>query len=121
MTKKISNQLMEGSEGEKLAMGNRILWVVKECYDGNQSACAKDIGITKGSLSIIVQGKNYPSFKAIRNLLAKNPSISPDWLILGKGPSTREVNENEETLKRRIEELESHIRRTTEAYKKLGL
>ena len=112
---------MEVSEEEKLAVGNRFLWVVRECYENNQSACAKDIGITKGSLSIITQGKNYPSFKAIRNLLVKNPVISSDWLILGKSPRLRTINESEETLKKRITELELYIKKTNEAYKKLKL
>ena len=112
---------MEETEKDKSAIGERFAGVVRTCYNDNQSACARDIGITKGSLSGIIQGRNYPGFKAIRNLLAKNPSISPDWLILGKSPSTRTVNESEEKLRERIAELEFNMRKMTETFKSLGI
>ena len=52
--------------------------------------CADIIGITRSSMSHIINGRNNPSLDVMRKILENFPNINPEWLILGKGEMYRQ-------------------------------
>ena len=52
--------------------------------------CADIIGITRSSMSHIINGRNNPSLDVMRKILENFPNINPEWFILGKGEMYRQ-------------------------------
>lgn len=52
--------------------------------------CADIIGITRSSMSHIINGRNNPSLDVMRKILENFPNINPEWLILGEGEMYRQ-------------------------------
>ena len=44
-----------------------------------------ELGISAGTLSNIIGGRNKPSLELLKSIAAHYPSIQSDWLFLGKG------------------------------------
>jgi transcriptional regulator with XRE-family HTH domain len=51
---------------------------------------AEEIGVQPSSISHIISGRNNPSLDFVMKLLAKYPSLSPDWLLFGNGDMMRD-------------------------------
>jgi len=52
---------------------------------------AEIMGVQPSGISHILAGRNKPRFDFLERLLRRFPEISPDWLLLGKGPMFRET------------------------------
>lgn len=50
-----------------------------------QTRFAEVMGVTKGSVSQLLAGRNRPGYDFIEKLLKNFPDINIDWLITGKG------------------------------------
>ena len=48
------------------------------------------MGIQRSGLSHLLSGRNNPSFEFIQKMLSTFPSLSADWLLLGKGKPYKE-------------------------------
>lgn len=46
---------------------------------------AEAIGISRGAVSQIKSGRSYPSLDVALKILERFPTLSSDWLLLGKG------------------------------------
>lgn len=55
----------------------------------NASELAKKLGVEASAISHIKSGRNKPSFDFVVKILAAFPHISPDWLLLDRGPYSR--------------------------------
>lgn len=53
------------------------------------SGFCNTLGIQRSALTHILNGRNKPSLVLIEKILRKFPEISPDWLLLDKGPMLR--------------------------------
>ena len=54
------------------------------------SRLAEILGINPAGISHILAGRNKPGFDLLQKILLRFPRISPDWLLLDKGPMYRE-------------------------------
>lgn len=50
---------------------------------------SQELGISAGTLSNILGGRNKPSLDLLQNIAAHYPHIQADWLFLGKGEMYR--------------------------------
>lgn len=53
------------------------------------SQLAERLEINPAGISHILAGRNKPSFDFLQKMLTKFPRLSPDWLLLDKGPMYR--------------------------------
>ena len=53
------------------------------------SQLAERLEINPAGISHILAGRNKPSFDFLQKMLLKFPRLSPDWLLLDKGPMYR--------------------------------
>lgn len=60
----------------------------------NASQFSDAIGIQRATISHIIAGRNNPSLDMVMKILTKFPEISPDWLLWGKEPMKRSLQEN---------------------------
>ena len=66
-----------------------------------------ELGISAGTLSNIIGGRNKPSLELLKSIAAHYPSIQSDWLFLGKGEMyTSDSITTEFTLKPIIKTIE---------------
>jgi plasmid maintenance system antidote protein VapI len=63
---------------------DRILNILRE-ENLSSSKFADILDVQRSSISHIISGRNKPSLDFIQKVLKNFPSISPDWLIIGKG------------------------------------
>jgi len=63
---------------------DRILKLLHE-ENLSSSKFADILDVQRSSISHIISGRNKPSLDFIQKVLKNFPSISPDWLIIGKG------------------------------------
>jgi transcriptional regulator with XRE-family HTH domain len=67
------------------AMKDRILQIMKD--KGLQAVSFADtIGVSPGTISHILNGRNDPSKVTIDKILSAFPDISSSWLLSGEGP-----------------------------------
>lgn len=52
---------------------------------------AEIMGVQPSGISHILAGRNKPRYDFLERLLRRFPDISPDWLLLGRGPMFREM------------------------------
>ncbi len=52
---------------------------------------AEQIRIQPGTISNIMAGRNKPSLDVMQRILEKYPTLSPEWLIAGRGEMWRTV------------------------------
>ncbi len=55
----------------------------------NAKTFAEEVGISAGTLSNILGGRNNPSLDVVQNVLNRFRTISADWLVLDVGPMYR--------------------------------
>lgn len=55
------------------------------------SHLADMLGINPAGISHILAGRNKPGFELLQKILLRFPRISPDWLLLDKGPMYRDA------------------------------
>ncbi|WP_418983669.1 helix-turn-helix domain-containing protein [Alistipes sp.] len=53
------------------------------------SQLAEMLGINPAGISHILAGRNKPGFDLLQKILRRFPRISPDWLLLDRGPMYR--------------------------------
>ena len=51
----------------------------------NSKQLSLELGVSPGTISNILSGRNKPSLELLQNVAAKFPFIQSDWLFLGKG------------------------------------
>ena len=51
----------------------------------NAKQFSQEIGVSAGTISNIIGGRNKPSLELLKSIAAHYPSIQSDWLFLGKG------------------------------------
>ncbi len=61
---------------------------------------AEIIGVQPSSISHVLSGRNKPGFDFIQKILGKFPSLSAEWLIMGRGMMYRELTDEQKTLQR---------------------
>jgi DNA-binding XRE family transcriptional regulator len=66
----------------------RIIRIMNE-ENMNASQFSESIGIQRAAISHILAGRNNPSLDVIKKILKRFPTISPDWLLSGEGPTRR--------------------------------
>lgn len=65
-------------------MKERIMQIMQS-LNMNQQDFAKEIGISAGSLSSILKGRNNPTLNHVEAIIKRFPNISLDWLVKGEG------------------------------------
>lgn len=78
----------------------RVSLLVDYFCKGNKTAFGRETDILPGVLASITGGRlSKPSFELLQKIMIRYPSVSGDWLILGRGPMiiTRAVS-NESTV-----------------------
>ena len=70
---------------------NRILEFLRS-ENITSAQFAQEIGVQPSGISHIISGRNKPSLDFIVKMVLRYPSLSTDWLLLGKGPMYREGN-----------------------------
>ena len=78
-------------------MRDRIIQVMEK-VGMSQAQFASTIGVQRAAFSHVISGRNNPSLDVMMKILNAFPSISPDWLLLGKGNIFRENIPESETL-----------------------
>jgi hypothetical protein len=65
----------------------RISLLVDYFCSGNKTAFGRETDILPGVLASITGGRlSKPSFELLQKIMTRYPSVSGDWLILGRGP-----------------------------------
>ena len=54
---------------------------------------ADEIGVQPSGISHILSGRNNPSLDFVIKMLHRYPSLSPDWLLFGKGSMYRYISQ----------------------------
>ena len=73
---------------------NKRLQQFLEAENLTAAKLADILGVQRSGLSHILSARNKPSYDFILTILNKYPSLSPDWLITGKGKMYRDQNED---------------------------
>lgn len=72
-------------------VAERITQLVNHFCQGNKAAFGRAADIQSGVLAGIVGGReSKPGFEILQKLLTAYPTVSPDWLLFGRGPMQRE-------------------------------
>ncbi|MBR1922243.1 MAG: helix-turn-helix transcriptional regulator [Paludibacteraceae bacterium] len=69
--------------------GRQKIQKIMESENLNARQFAERVGISAGTLSNILNGRNNPSLDVMQNILNSFRTISSDWLILDSGPMYR--------------------------------
>jgi transcriptional regulator with XRE-family HTH domain len=69
---------------EHLEIKDRILKILNT-ENISSAKFADIIGVQRSNISHILSGRNNPGLDFLQKVLIKFPSISPEWLIIGKG------------------------------------
>jgi len=64
---------------------------------------AEIIGVQPSSISHILSGRNKPGFDFIQKILANFPTLSAEWLIMGRGPVYKQQNIQRDLFSETIE------------------
>ena len=90
----------------------RIEWVVNEFYGGKYSRLAKNLNVAPATISQILQGGAYPSWKVFVGILKLHPEVNPDWFLHDRGAKIRHTDndhmaiiEQNQRFRQSIEEL----------------
>jgi hypothetical protein len=69
------------------SINQRINFLIDHFERGNKSAFGRRVDMKSGVVGDLVGGRlNKPSYDAIVKILSAYPSVSTDWLVLGRGP-----------------------------------
>ena len=71
----------------------RLLQIM-EAEGMNAKQFSSEVGISQGTLSNIISGRNRPSLDVMQQVLNRFRNVQTDWLILGLGSMYRQNNEN---------------------------
>lgn len=79
-------------------VSERILQLVDHFHQGNKTAFGRAANIQSGVLAGIVGGReSKPGFEILQKLLTAYPTVSPTWLLFGRGEMlTQAIAEPEE-------------------------
>ncbi|MGL4364597.1 MAG: helix-turn-helix domain-containing protein [Bacteroidales bacterium] len=72
-------------------MKHRIAELINH-FQLTPSVFAEKINVQRSSISHIISGRNKPSYDFIEKILLTFPSVSAEWLLLGKGKIVRNDN-----------------------------
>jgi hypothetical protein len=76
---------------KEVPVSERIKILFQHFGDGNLSAFAREISVSAQAIRDLMKGeKGGPSWPVLQNILRAFPSISTDWLVLGKGKMLRQ-------------------------------
>jgi len=76
-------------------MKERIIHIMEK--EGlTSSKFAESIGIQRAAMSHIISGRNNPSLDVVTKILYRYPTISPEWLLMGKGEMFKARNSQTE-------------------------
>ncbi len=64
----------------------------------NAKQFAEEVGIQPGTISNIMKDRNKPSLEVLQKVLTRFSQVSPEWLILGTGPTYRQKDDSQQTL-----------------------
>jgi len=101
---------MKTTDGEYLI--ERIKYLIKHLFDGNNSKFGREFDIPQATLKDIVgKKKNVPRFDTLKKILInENYPISSDWLMLNIGGFQKPlVEKSSEEMLKKIEDLEETI------------
>ena len=71
----------------------RLRWIVDKYESGIGSGMARKIGKTPQQVSNYLSGVNVPSADVLQAVASAYPSVSPTWLLTGKGPRQQCTND----------------------------
>lgn len=72
-------------------VNDRIEALIVHFSNGNKSLFSKEIGVSPSVIGNITgERKGNPSFEVVQKILDAFASISPDWLMFGRGSMLRE-------------------------------
>lgn len=66
---------------------SRIREILRRFEDGNRSAMARRIGVTRQAVSSWTRGETSPSGDALARMLRSYPELDARWLLTGEGGS----------------------------------
>ena len=52
----------------------------------NSASFADKIGVSRGTITHVLSGRNNPSLEVVQKILETFPAVSTDWLLTGKNP-----------------------------------
>ncbi|MBT6156426.1 MAG: helix-turn-helix transcriptional regulator [Planctomycetaceae bacterium] len=71
--------------GAKLTpAGQRVVHLLDELWNGNQSAMARDLGLSTTAVHKVLHGQQEPGRRFL-TALAKQPRVNPAWVFTGEG------------------------------------
>lgn len=78
------------------SVNQRINYLIEHFEGGNKSAFGRRVDMKSGVVGDLVGGRmNKPSFDALIKILEAYPSVSTDWLVLGRGPILRNLGSDD--------------------------
>ncbi len=72
------------AEPSGVQAGQRVAWLLKNLWAGNQAAMSQEVGCSRTAIYKIVTGKQPPGRRLLA-AIASHPKVSPAWLLAGEG------------------------------------
>lgn len=77
-----------------MELKDRIATIIR-VNNHTASSFAELLDVQRSSISHILNGRNKPSLDFIEKVLIHFPRVDPGWLITGKSPSNKKVEDRE--------------------------
>lgn len=68
---------------------DRLQWIIDTYYKGHPKRLADRIGVSPATMSQILSGRAFPSWKVLSPILSIHTDINPDWFINNIGERKR--------------------------------
>lgn len=70
--------------GRDSSTSDRVTWLLKNVWNDNRSAMARDVGVTHSVIIKVAAGQQNPGRRLI-GAIASHPKVNPAWLLTGEG------------------------------------
>jgi transcriptional regulator with XRE-family HTH domain len=100
---------------ESLAIKDRILKILNT--ENLSSAKFADVlGVQRSNISHILSGRNNPGLDFLQKVLLKFPTISSEWLIIGKGEMFKQLKQTEINFETNSDQLPTGLKTPIENF-----
>lgn len=72
------------AEPSGVQAGQRVAWLLKNLWGGNQAAMSQEVGCSRTAIYKIVTGEQPPG-RRLLSAIASHPKVNPGWLLAGEG------------------------------------
>ena len=74
----------KSAEAQGLDAGGRVSWLLRNVWDGNRAAMARDVGVSHTAINRVVSGERTPG-RVLLTAISGHPKVNPGWLLTGEG------------------------------------